>query len=389
MQNDSEKRLKSDSVLWLLPMLILVGGLASLAVSRTDSPEDRPRPVVLSSQPRVSQERCAECHSDITDEFHLAPHSRTLKRVPPDEFIEKFAGRSVKLQGTGVEMEYRVEDDRLAVSSSAYPRELPIEWIFGSGTHACTPLITWTDAHGKTTSLEHSVSWYPDGKLARTLGMEELKETEGLLALGVPRTPAQTVNCFGCHATHVPVHQGKIDFDGIEPGIGCIRCHKGTAEHVRNMDEGFAATIERFSQLSPREAVDRCGECHRRADELDGEIRPDDKTLPRFASVGLVQSPCFKQQAGMKLPSGKPARLDCTTCHDPHRPAIRDWKVHTAVCLDCHHSNNEAAHDCPRAARDSNCLKCHMPKVPANEHLEFTDHWIRIQENFDSDSVDD
>ena len=337
------------------------------------------KPAVLSTQtPRASEARCAECHPGIAEDFHTAPHSRTLTRAT-GEAAEHFAGKSFHREGTDLEYHYELRDGRLFVSTPAYARDLPIDWIFGSGMHAQTPLITWTDDAGNTSAIEHSVSWYPHGGLGVTLGMEELENPLGIAALGIPRTPAEAINCFGCHATFVPTDGGRIRFENIEPNISCARCHWDTERHVDEMEKGLPLSMERFSELTPLESINRCGECHRRADELGGPLAPHDKTLIRFAPVGLAQSPCFQHQEEVILDSGQPARLDCTTCHDPHRPAVRDWRHHATACLNCHDEAHGRAPDCTVAARDENCLPCHMPKVDANKQLEFTDHWIRVR----------
>lgn len=336
-------------------------------------------PSVSSPVSPVSEHRCAECHSDITDTFQTVPHARTLARATQEDVLNGFAGRSFSNPLSNVNFHYRHHGDHLLVSTPAYSREMTIAWVFGSGKHARTPLITYTDGEGRTSSIEHSVSWYPKQQLGVTLGMEKLDVSNGVLCLGVPRTPAETINCFGCHSTHLAIEEGHILLDEIQPGIGCARCHWNTARHVQEMDLGLATTIERFKDLTPQESIDRCGECHRRADEMGGEIKPDDPTLPRFASVGLVQSACFKQQSDMLQVNGKPMRLDCTNCHHPHQPTSPDWRVHVSVCLNCHDSSDKRATDCKSATRDANCLTCHMPKLPANEHLSFTDHWIRIR----------
>lgn len=361
---------------------VLIVGLLATAVGAALGPfhPAPPQPAFESSQtPRAAERRCAECHADIADAYRSAPHARTLVRAADKAAASQFAGRSFHRDDSGVDFHYKLRDGLLFVSSPAYARDLPIDWMFGSGTHARTPLITWTDDTGGTSAVEHGVSWYPGGKLGVTPGMEEIKDSVGIQAVGHLRPSAEAINCFGCHCTFVPTDGGRILFDQIEPGVGCARCHWNTQQHVREMDRGLPSTIERFSQLPPQEAVDRCGECHRRADEMGGPIEPEDQTIVRFASVGLVQSACFLRQSEVTRDDGQPARFDCASCHDPHRPTSRDWRTHAAVCLKCHDAAHNRAADCPAASRADNCLNCHMPQIPTNEHLHFTDHWIRVR----------
>jgi hypothetical protein len=144
------------------------------------------------------------------------------------------------------------------------------------------------------------------------------------------------------------------------------------------MDAGGETTIERLSSLPPLEAVERCGECHRRAEDFDNAIFHDNKSIVRFAPVGLTQSPCFLKQADVKLADGNTARMDCATCHDPHVGSIRPEMI-SISCGKCHQGTAETAGHCTSPETAANCLPCHMPQVPMNEELSFTDHWIRVR----------
>lgn len=323
---------------------------------------------------------CQNCHAEVCESHATAPHGRTLTRLNNAIARQVLAGRSWKRPDTGVQYDYRAVDERLMMSSSATARSWEITWLVGSGRHAQTPLLTWLDAEGKTASIEHSVSLYPDGELGTTLEMEAVSESLGLPALGNYRSCSETANCFGCHSTVVPVVAGRVLEDEIVPGVGCIRCHADAEEHSVAMERGNAFTGERLSLLSPRESVDRCGECHRRADELGGPLHPDNPLLVRFASVGLSQSQCFqKQPHGMdRAEGGETGRLDCLSCHSPHAETDARWQTHAAVCLRCHAATSSAADfACPEAGPGENCLSCHMKKVQSGERLWFTDHWIR------------
>lgn len=373
------KSVRTESLIALPACLTLLLAVIAIWQSEQKSESPQPRPVALSSHYSVDVNRCAECHSDITDGFAEAPHSRTLHKATEPEILARFSGQTFKNPETGVEYQYHTREGKLFATCSGFARDIPVDWVFGSGTHAQTPLLVWSNQNGGAAAIEHAVSWYPEHGLGKTLGVDEVKSTYGHLVMGIPRSAVETINCFGCHTTHLSAQGSHLETSDIHLGVSCTRCHWDTQKHLSDVDAGRETTIERFSDLSPLESIDRCGECHRRADEMEGEIRPDNATLVRFASVGLVQTPCFLQQAEMKTPQGEPIRFDCTSCHDPHRPTAEDWKVHTAVCNSCHTGKEQAASHCPQAMSTENCLKCHMPKVPANDFLEFTDHWIRVR----------
>jgi len=325
---------------------------------------------------------CVHCHADISESHASSPHGRTLMRLDSTAQKNLLAGRSRKRPDTAVQFEYQLEGDRLLLKSSATARAREITWLFGSGRHAQTPLLTWLDAAGRTASLEHIVSLYPDGSLDTTLEMEAVTDTLGLPALGNYRSCGETAHCFGCHSTWVPVDNNQIQEQSVVPGVGCLRCHSDAAAHAAAMEQGIDRSVERLNQLSPRESVDRCGECHRRADEMGAPLLPDNPTLARFASVGLVQSRCFLMQPhGADQPgAGQEGRFDCLSCHSPHAAASASWQTHTAVCLKCHQPPAAGQNfACPEASSTADCLECHMPKIRNGNRLQFTDHWIRVR----------
>ncbi len=381
------QRLRADIRLLLIPMLI-GGGMAGawFAAEFRDARSAGISSVPLyaataPAPPEVLTGRaCSTCHAEITAAHALSPHGRTLSRIDSAAQKNLLAGRVFTRPDTGVRFQYELDRERLLMTSSASARAREITWLFGSGRHAQTPLLTWLDAANRTVSIEHSVSLYPDGQLDTTLEMGAVTDTLGLPALGNYRSCGETANCFGCHSTWVPVEQDRIREDEVIPGVGCLRCHADAAGHAAAMETGVEFALERLSLLSPRESVDRCGECHRRADELGAPLQPENPTLARFASVGLVQSLCFRMQPhGPDQPGteGK-LRLDCLSCHSPHAETAGDWQTHAAVCLQCHQPPPTGRRfDCPTASPQDNCLACHMPKVNAGPRLQFTDHWIR------------
>jgi hypothetical protein len=188
----------------------------------------------------------------------------------------------------------------------------------------------------------------------------------------------------------VPVAAGRIDSANVQPGLGCARCHYEASEHLvavgageTNVDAdrvnaGDDARFDDWSQLPPLDSVNRCGECHRRADEFTAEeLQPDNSPLVRFASVGLVMSRCFQQQATLP-PSSAVRRLTCLTCHDPHRPAESDPDFYRQRCLECHGTSPSHVRPCSSRPPSTQCTTCHLPKVGVHESLNFSDHWIRV-----------
>lgn len=310
---------------------------------------------------------CAACHAAEVEAWAESPHARTLERAAGGA-AERLAAAAPTDDRAG---RFVAHDGRVALESPEVAGPVPVDWIVGSGIHARTPVSTWLDPAGRTVMLEHALSWYPPGFLAATLGTGTAHPGTGLEGCGKLLDPATTRACFGCHATHVPTVDGRVDEAAVVGGVGCARCHPDGDRHAAAMHAGTAdPTAGAWRRLTPLESVRACGECHRRDDQLTpDEIRPDNRLLVRFAPVGLAQSACFTRQTDR--------RLDCMTCHDPHVSADRRPLATAERCASCH--GDAAPHAaCPAAAATSDCTTCHMPKVEVQPHLRFTDHWIRV-----------
>jgi hypothetical protein len=167
------------------------------------------------------------------------------------------------------------------------------------------------------------------------------------------------------------MHQGRIDGSGIRAGVTCQRCHGPRAAHVAS--EGAVSGLS-WRDVGQQEAINRCAQCHRRAEEQGSEsITPENVDIVRFQPVGLVQSACYRRSAGMT----------CTTCHDPHRPMEDQDSLGIWQCVQCHDPEHDDQTMCG-AGRTDACLDCHMPRRRMDAPLQFTDHWIRVPESEDA-----
>lgn len=323
----------------------------------------------VSDSRRDAAASCAECHATEFEAWSDSPHARTLVATLGAS-ARLLADAEVGANDLG---RFIVEDGDLWLESDRIDDPIRIDWIFGSGLHARTPVSTWLDPDGRTVMLEHGLSWYPPGFIAATLGSEAPLARAGVQACGKLLDPETTRACFGCHATHVPERDGRVDEARVTAGVGCVRCHADGERHAAAHRSGVAdPTAAPSHALSPLASIRSCGECHRRDDQLPREdLRPDNLLLVRFAPVGLSQSACFTRQAER--------RLDCLTCHDPHASADRRPLATAERCLSCHGSSGPHP-ECPSAPATSDCTACHMPKVEVQPHLRFTDHWIRVRD---------
>ncbi len=331
---------------------------------------DAPVPTLASASNRLDSRSCAECHADIVDRFQRAPHRRTLRPATVPELQALFANR--ELDSDLGRFQFFSDNQQLRLTTERLPQAISVDWIFGSGQHALTPVAVWKNLAGQIESSQLHVSWYKGDRLGLTPGSEAADRDPA--SLGIVHDPHQTADCFGCHATYLPSDDGRIDLGQMVAGVSCARCHPGASQHVASAGE--TATLTDWPALSPLESVRRCGECHRRDDQMTADevtVEAADR-LARFASVGLVQSRCFTQQSVL---SQSGARLDCITCHDPHSPARTDPAFYNKTCTACHDPSHHPIAACNVMPNDSDCISCHMPKASTVQHLWFTDHWIR------------
>jgi predicted CXXCH cytochrome family protein len=332
---------------------------------------------VVQSAP-VSINRCSRCHPGACEGNADAPHSRTLREGRHPEIRARFAGRSFRRNADSPLVSFVERDERLWMTSDAYPEPLPVDWVFGSGLHAMTPVSLMLNPDGATELVEGAVSWFPGDLLGETPGAK-LTAAKGIASLGTPHDHPTAIECFGCHTTRLPPDDALTRSDQIVVGIGCERCHAGSERHADSMENGGPPLIERWSELTPLESVNRCGECHRRADHLTREeLSPSRPVLVRFASIGMVMSPCFQKQDSVTGTGGS-TRFDCVTCHDPHRPVEAPPETFAAKCVQCHNPQTTSVRNCTSPETTANCLGCHMPPVNVTENLTLTDHWIRVR----------
>jgi len=388
------------------PLLIAAVIFVAVAVYWIDrsvrSDADSPSTLVSTSI-RVRPEACYECHSEIAQSYAAAPHNKTLRRGDDPDVIAAMAGKSVILNG--FEQGFVERDGRLWGTHSHMPIDRRVDWVFGSGHHAMTPVTLDVDPDGHPRLAQFNASVLADGELGATPGLGvavgRLDPKTSIADLppnhGITSDPAETRRCFGCHVSALPQINGRVDLEGAVPSIDCNRCHPGATAHAQS--GGIDRLTLDWADLTPLESINRCGECHRRADEFTpDELGPDVLHLVRFSPVGMAMSSCFAKSQDPEMAPGDPrfARFDCVTCHDPHAPASTDAAHYNKTCFLCHRFGDSENHSpqlqqksslddqrmtggCTAATADSSCITCHMPKKESGEGLFFTDHWIRVQ----------
>jgi predicted CXXCH cytochrome family protein len=361
-------------------LAICVGTMLAGVIWST-SRDDLPRLLVSASSLPPEISRCKECHGGLVARFESSGHNNTLKN-PEGLTLKRFDGLSFTRTDERGTVRFVKNKGELWARSDVIPGSMQIDWVFGSGRHAQTPVSVLTGPNGRMELIEHAISWYPKAGLGVTLGQAESSVRQsGLLSFGTHHGGRAAEECFSCHASHLGSSENGLQPDEVIAGVGCVRCHIRAAEHLRTIGEG-TTSLDSWSELSPIESINRCGECHRRADHFTAdELVPENLNLVRFAPVGLSLSECFIHQSDRSFGSSNSQRLDCLTCHDPHATFPALPQAFREICLSCHTGLESASVVCSVRPSAVDCTSCHMPKIEIDKHISFTDHWIRVRES--------
>ena len=316
---------------------------------------------VAAESPYVGAGACRACHPQHATRQANTHHAKALQPAADSLLAQWLIAQPVR-ERNGTSFEYQLRPDGLHVTATQERNTATgvIEWIFGAGALAFTPV--GRDAHG---FFEHRVSWYSASRRpGMTLGHPPDRPSSSQAALGRRPKAAEISSCFGCHASGVRAGAKASDVPDLqwmEPGVQCERCHGPGRSHTL---APTSANIAANRGSDAKAQVAFCAQCHRAPDRSLG-VAPEqgDPMLIRFAPVGLSVSRCF-------VASGT---LTCLTCHDPHENARQDAAFYTSKCQQCH---AQAVH--ATANHTDNCVSCHMPKRTPVKDLTFTDHRIRI-----------
>jgi hypothetical protein len=229
------------------------------------------------------------------------------------------------------------------------------DWAFGAGLQA----ITFVTRIDRESYREDGLTWYRSlNGYAITLGQHDEKGV-------IFRTfdpAARILKCFACHSTG-PLSLGKEDeVIPHELGVRCEVCHGPAAAHVSDPAHNPLRTP---AQLTAAAMNRFCAQCHR-TDSETGEELTDlrDARNARDQTLRLAASACFRRSNG---------RLNCITCHPPHRQLDQNASSYDVRCQICHASQ---VHRQPVAGQA--CVSCHMPRIPNGPYLSFANHRIAV-----------
>jgi bacterioferritin-associated ferredoxin len=334
-----------------------VGGLIALvSIANCSAPKqvDQPAPVnppkQISAADFVGNQSCAPCHPNEFKEHNRGKHATTAAALS-DPAAKPFRPPKGAIPGTI----YSIERDGKHVfqRNQAEKDSASLEVSFGSGKSA----ITYVGNIQTDQFTELRMSYVPSSKKwIVTPGQEND------IDLGFGRIYVNDFarKCFECHASSVP--PGPLPPAPKLLGVGCESCHGPGAAHVTAANAGKpAGTMADLAKLTGHEINQACGKCHRSATDVPLTSLKN-VTTNRFQTYGLEASPCFK------LSNGK---LNCVTCHSPHKDLETRDAPYIKACLACHspsanadiRGTNAPVRICPVNATDK-CIGCHMPKRP-------------------------
>jgi len=316
--------------------------------------------------PPASSVVCASCHRaealahPSTSMSHAleAVADCTILRSNP-KFGFRYGAYSYQIVREGTRSIYSVTDGHQTLT-------VPIAWAFGLGSAGQTYVYQW-NGHWYESSVTYFRALHgPD----LTLGFKSRSPRNLEEAAGRIMTLPEARDCFNCHSTNA-VHQGRLQFERLMPGVQCERCHGAATTHLQALKAGDVqrAAMPQLGKLTNDELSNFCGQCHRTWAQINMN-GPHDINNIRFQPYRLTNSRCYD-------PADR--RISCVACHDPHQEVEHQAGAYDTKCLACHGKVEPAgrAIHCPVSQKE--CVTCHMPKYELEgAHNRFTDHQIRI-----------
>jgi hypothetical protein len=318
---------------------------------------------------------CASCHLTKFQSAKLTPMESGAMQARSADILHSHPHLNFSVDRYRYTIDTGADASRYTVTDGSNALSYDLTWAFGTARVGQSYLFKNGDQfyEARVTYFDSlkALGFTPDRALASPKDVAE--------AMYRPVGATEIQRCFACHTTASSI-AGQFDEAHLIPGVTCEACHGPGAKHVSAMNSSTitpsAHTVAIFNpqHLGPVDAVEFCGACH--GSWWDVKLAGvKGVSTTRSAPYRLVTSKCW----------GKgDARLECTSCHDPHAPLQTNAADYDHACLNCHVTaagvKISASHPgpaCPVARK--NCTSCHMPKINVPEmHDSFTDHRIRI-----------
>lgn len=325
----------------------------------------------------VESETCLECHADIYQDHLKTAHYNTSAPGDSESMKGNFddGANNLKLQDVRYEM---VSKNNSFYEQAFYKdQELKntiskIDIIIGSGVKGQS-YLSWDD--DKLVQIQPSF-FVPTNTWINSPNFPDYYN----------RRPISDA-CLQCHVTFAKNQDERgignlYEKEEMILGIDCQRCHQPSAEHVtyhrNNPEVKIPKFVTKTSGLNRQQRLDACAVCHSGLRSSRSKENPfsfmtgDDLNQYSKHSATLnsaeldvhgnqygllASSQCFKQNE----------KMDCMTCHDPHKNQRGNIALFNQKCIECH-SNTKItceAEDGDLNKMGNNCIACHMPNIPS------------------------
>ena len=294
--------------------------VAALAVSYRES-----NPTEAEPAPFVGEVRCVKCHEDVAGAQHQSRHARTF--LHKEQFASlPFPDRPIVDPGNPqVTHTFSKGDDRVEVRTKVNNQvyETVVDYVFGSGDRG----LTMVGHDQSERPFEYRLSYYSDlGGWDLTSGQPPLVNQPSYYQ-GTRIVADAVRRCLVCHTTHSHAILTRSGPESFDKAIGCERCHGPGSNHLKSVAaKTVDLAIGRPKLATGPRIVELCGQCHSPRDKAL-TLSPGSPDSVRFQGTTFAWSRCYVESGN---------KLDCVTCHDPHRNARTSSAWYEARCLKCH-----------------------------------------------------
>lgn len=395
-------------VLILLAQILVVAGLALLSRCQKQRPESPDHKGVYlnhaDSVAYVGMETCRSCHGDVHATFQNTGMGRSFGPATPQKSKAELKDSS-RLYDPDLDLYYHpywqddrlfLEEFRLRGKDTVHRLKMPIDYVIGSGQHTNSHLI---QRGGYL--FQAPFTWYAQkGHLDLPPGFENGANSRFSRPIGL--------ECMSCHnAMPTGFVAGSTNkFNRIDQGINCERCHGPGEVHVKKILAGditdTAVAID-YSIVNPRKLpvqlqFEICQRCHLQGNAVlkPGKSFFDFKPGMQLSEVMEVYLPRYEGQEDRFIMASHVDRFkmskcfeagqghfNCTSCHNPHLSVQKTAQNQfNRSCQNCHRPQKVGLCSAPEAelaARDNDCVACHMPSSGSSDipHVTVHDHYLR------------
>ena len=220
----------------------------------------------------AGSEACIKCHADES-----SARTSAMQRAAIPAAQSSFLAANPHSAAALPPFAWSLAGQEFSVTHGTQTFTKTIAWDIGAGDLAHTFLYQH-DGHW----FQSQVTYYTRSRaLDTTTGFNTLGDADIETALGQKLTGAEVRKCFACHTVHATTSAG-FNPAHAEPGLGCEACHGPGQEHVEAMNAAlthpaapaktaaasdprhlFRNAIFNPAGLTPVDAIDFCGSCHR------------------------------------------------------------------------------------------------------------------------------